>query len=66
MTLIKREPSDLELHYRDTVEHIQKLILRRATWPFTKIVGLTPTEVEQIAALLAEAHTVAAEQREAA
>jgi hypothetical protein len=73
VTLIKRDPpspsdlpsirsSDLELHYRDTVLLIQRLVLRRATWPFTKIVGLTDTEVGQIAALLAEAHTVATEQ----
>lgn len=56
----------LELHYVDTVMHIQRLILRRAPRLLSRAVGLTPTEVEQIAALLAEAHTVAAEAEEAA
>lgn len=58
--------SPLELHYVDTVLHIQRLILRRAPRLLSRAVGLTDTEVAQIAALLAEAHTVAAETREAA
>lgn len=53
--------SPLELHYVDTVLHIQRLILRRAPKLLSRAVGLTDTEVAQIAALLAEAHTVATE-----
>lgn len=58
--------SPLELHYVDTVQVIQRLILRRAPKLLSRAVGLTDTEIGQIAALLAEAHTVAAEAREAA
>lgn len=55
------DPDPLVEHYTGTVRLIERLVLRRARL-FKKIAGLTDTEVEQIAALLAEAHTVAAEE----